>query len=92
MYGRGTADCKVGVAIFAHLIVEAAAPTASPVSVVAVFDADEHSGGFAGIRSYLDDPSRRRATSGVFVGYPGPDKIVVGSRGFLRAVLGVAGE
>ena len=92
MYGRGTADCKVGVAIFAHLIVEAAIRPPSPVSVAAVFDADEHTGGFAGIRAYLDEPSRRRATAGVFVGYPGPDKIVVGGRGFLRAVLHVAGQ
>ena len=92
MYGRGTADCKVGVALFAHLLVEAAVHVPSPLSVVALFDADEHSGGFAGIRSFLDDPSHRRATAGAFVGYPGPDKIVVGSRGFLRATLHVAGE
>jgi succinyl-diaminopimelate desuccinylase len=94
MYGRGTADCKVGVALFAHLVAEAAArtPTSSQLPILTVFDADEHSGGFAGIRAFLADESLRRGTAGVFIGYPGNDKIVVGSRGFLRAVVDVMGE
>jgi succinyl-diaminopimelate desuccinylase len=92
MFGRGTADSKAGVALFAHLVAEAAAHTDLRLPVVAVFDADEHTGGFTGIRAFLADDARRAGTAGVLIGYPGADKIVIGSRGFLRAVIHVAGR
>ena len=91
MYGRGTADCKVAVAVFAHLLADAAR-TAPGIPAVGLFDADEHTGRFGGLCTYLDDADRRAGTAGVLIGYPGNDRIVVGSRGFLRAVIHVAGE
>src|SRR5205807_7664180 len=35
--------------------------------------------------------SANREVAGVMIGYPGPDKIVTGSRGFLRAEVAVHG-
>jgi succinyl-diaminopimelate desuccinylase len=92
MFGRGTADCKAGVALFAHLVAEAATRTDVQWPVAALFDADEHTGGFGGVRAFLADETLRRRTAGAFIGYPGPDKIVIGGRGFLRGVVHVAGE
>lgn len=92
MFGRGAADCKAGVALFAHLVAEAAARTDVEVPLVGVFDADEHTGGFGGIRAFLADDVLRTGTAGAFIGYPGPDKVVIGGRGFLRAVIHVAGR
>lgn len=91
MYGRGTADCKVAVAVFAHLLADTTR-TAPGIPVVGLFDADEHTGRFGGVCAYLDDADLRARTAGMLIGYPGNDRIVVGSRGFLRAVIHVAGE
>ena len=55
-----------------------------------LFDADEHTGRFGGVRAYLD--SIARPPDAVSLGYPGNDCIVVGSRGFLRARLHFAGK
>lgn len=55
-----------------------------------MFDADEHSGNFHGILSFLKEcPIKPDA---VLIGYPGNDKLIVGSRGFLRAELSVYGR
>lgn len=88
LYGRGSADSKAAVAIFAHLAAEfAASPPPGRLSVV--FDADEHTGGFAGARAYFEDESRR--VDGVMIGYPGDAHVVIGARGFLRAEIRVHG-
>ena len=55
-----------------------------------LFDADEHTGRFGGVRAYLD--AIARPPDAVSLGYPGNDCIVVGSRGFLRARLHFAGK
>jgi succinyl-diaminopimelate desuccinylase len=54
-----------------------------------VFNADEHTGGFGGIRAWLDGFDERIA--GVLIGYPGHDRIGVGARGFWRATLHISG-
>ncbi|MGF1646111.1 MAG: M20 family metallopeptidase [Kineosporiaceae bacterium] len=93
MHGRGTSDSKVAVATFCHIAARlAAAPAALAGTLTLLFDLDEHTGGFAGIRTYLaqvphDDPVR-----GAFIGYPGPDTIVIGGRGFYRATITMFGQ
>ncbi|MFJ8532300.1 M20/M25/M40 family metallo-hydrolase [Streptomyces sp. NPDC093591] len=53
-----------------------------------LLDADEHTGGFGGARAYLADPEAVRP-SGVMIGYPGLDEVVVGGRGLWRAMIAV---
>jgi succinyl-diaminopimelate desuccinylase len=59
-------------------------------ALVLLFDLDEHTGGFAGVRSYFER-ARTLRPSGVYIGYPGADRIVTGGRGFLRATVTVHG-
>lgn len=93
MYGRGTADSKAGAAIFSHLLAQFAAERKSLRGrLVLLLDLDEHTGGFAGVRTYFDKQLQLPRPQGVFIGYPGNDRIVVGSRGFTRAILAVRGH
>ncbi|WP_176054139.1 M20 family metallopeptidase [Paraburkholderia caribensis] len=91
LHGRGSADSKAAVAIFAHL----AAAFAKRINTLAgtlgvLFDLDEHTGRFGGARAFFDVPDAVKP-DGVFIGYPGIDRIVVGARGFVRAKLVVHG-
>ncbi len=89
LVGRGSADSKISAAIFAHLAVEMLSIRSQLRGTLSVlFDADEHSGLFAGIKSYI---ARRPGLSGVMSGYPGNDQINIGARGFWRARLHVFG-
>jgi succinyl-diaminopimelate desuccinylase len=54
-----------------------------------VFDADEHTGRFGGAKAYFGNV---HDVAGVMIGYPGPDELVVGGRGFLRARITVRGR
>src|SRR5262249_9493542 len=54
-----------------------------------VFDADEHTGIFHGIKTFLEVVTRQ--PDAVLIGYPGNDKVITGSRGFLRGVITVFG-
>lgn len=92
LYGRGSGDSKTGVALFCHLLASALDDTELAGTLGVLFDAGEHTGGFDGVRAYFADPVRREPVAGVMIGYPGNDEVVVGSRGFLRAVVGVAGK
>ena len=89
LFGRGSADSKVAVAMFAHLAAEVACSSWRPTGTLAIlFDADEHTGGFKGIRSYVQADS---TLHGVMIGYPGLDAIAVGGRGFWRATVTLSG-
>ena len=90
LLGRGAADSKSGVAILAHVARHLAGTQIPRGSVHVLFDADEHTGRFGGVRAYLD--SIARPPDAVSLGYPGNDCIVVGSRGFLRARLHFTGK
>jgi succinyl-diaminopimelate desuccinylase len=96
LYGRGSSDSKVGVAIFSHLaahVIGAASSLRGTLTVL--FDADEHSGGFLGARTYFEGQDAPGDVAGVMIGYPGPRSVVVGGRGILRVrldVYGVAGH
>jgi succinyl-diaminopimelate desuccinylase len=91
LYGRGAADSKMGVAIFSNLAVDLIRRGDIPGGdLFVVFDADEHTGAFQGIKTFLENSPRK--PDAALIGYPGNDALVVGSRGFLRAVITVFGR
>ncbi len=95
LHGRGSADSKAGAALFAHLLHEFSQDLdAFPGRLGVLFDVDEHTGGFGGARAFFehglnDEPPPR--PDGVYIGYPGLDRVMTGSRGFLRARIVVHG-
>jgi succinyl-diaminopimelate desuccinylase len=91
MYGRGSADSKAGISVFCHVLADLLSRARElSGSLCFVFDAEEHSGSFAGFRSYLDVRGAA-PLAGVMIGYPGNDRLVTGGRGFLRSRLMVHG-
>jgi succinyl-diaminopimelate desuccinylase len=96
LFGRGTADSKAAVAIFAHVAVRLRERSSElHGTLTQLYDADEHTGRFGGAKQYFtgpDAPADVADLAGVMIGYPGLSKVVVGGRGFLRAKLTVRGE
>lgn len=93
LYGRGAADCKAGAAVFAHVAVRVSQQAAGLCGTLTLlYDADEHTGRFGGAKRYFGGPERPGDVAGVMIGYPGLSKVVVGGRGFLRAMLTVRGQ
>jgi succinyl-diaminopimelate desuccinylase len=90
LWGRGAADSKAGVAILAHVARHFHEQPPACGKVQVLFDADEHTGRFGGVRAYLD--ATERLPDGVSLGYPGNDCVVVGSRGFLRSKVVFGGK
>jgi succinyl-diaminopimelate desuccinylase len=92
LHGRGSADSQAGAAIFAHVAARLV-PVCGQLagSMVLLFDVDEHTGGFGGARAYFEGPGASGRADGVMIGYPGPDHLVTGGRGVLRAQLHVRG-
>ncbi len=89
LYGRGAADSKVAVAIFSHLGVELAlGADRFHGRLLLLFDGDEHTGHFAGVKSFVRDYPD---VDGVLIGYPGSDAVIVGARGFYRATVTLYG-
>lgn len=90
LFGRGSADSKVAVSIFAHIACALASGAWQPEGTLALlFDADEHTGGFSGIRTYVE---MQESLDGVMIGYPGSNAIAIGCRGFWRATVTVSGR
>ena len=91
LIGRGSADSKAGVSVLAHIARELChRPVAvkhQPITIL--FDADEHTGKFGGIKAYT---RAVREIRGVYILYPGDDRIIRGSRGFLRGTLSFRGQ
>jgi succinyl-diaminopimelate desuccinylase len=89
LHGRGAADCKVAVAIFSHLVADFQHLRDNLRGrLLVLFDADEHTGHFAGVKSFLHSYPE---LDGVLIGYPGNYGVVVGARGFHRATVTVHG-
>lgn len=89
LLGRGAADSKLAASLFCHIAADVqreAAGLAGGLSVL--LDVDEHTGAFGGARAFLADTQVHRP-SGVMIGYPGFDELVVGGRGLWRAVVSV---
>lgn len=89
LLGRGAADSKAGVAILAHVARHFAESGLPRGTLHVLFDADEHTGRFGGVRAYLEAVGR--PPDAASLGYPGNEGVVNGSRGFLRARLRFAG-
>ena len=89
LLGRGAADSKAGVAILAHVARHFAKSGLPRGALHVLFDADEHTGRFGGVRAYLD--AAGRPPDAASLGYPGNAGVVAGSRGFLRARLRFSG-
>ena len=90
LHGRGAADSKMAVAIFAHLAAELVTVADKLQGRLAVlFDCDEHTGGFAGAKTFLADYPN---VAGAMIGYPGNDQVVVGARGFYRTTITLYGH
>ena len=87
LYGRGAGDSRMGISIFSHLFCESMQRSVQggPGGRLGIlFDADEHTGGFRGVRRFLD---RHLDCAGVMIGYPGNEVLVRGARGFYRVTL-----
>lgn len=90
LHGRGAADSKIAAALFGCLMRDLIdAGMVSRGGLILLLDADEHSGVFGGVRSMLRTLPTR--PSGLFIGYPGDERILVGARGFLRGHVRVYG-
>jgi succinyl-diaminopimelate desuccinylase len=89
LFGRGSADSKVAIAIFLH-IAEYIYLNKKNIKgrVHILFDGDEHTGNFGGIKSYVKSYPK---TKGVMIGYPGNRHLNIGARGFYRAKIEVFG-
>ncbi len=91
LYGRGSADSKAGIAVYCHVLADLLPERKSLAGTLGfVFDAEEHTGSFAGIRHYMA-MRRGEPLDGVMIGYPGNDRLVTGARGFLRTRLSIHG-
>jgi succinyl-diaminopimelate desuccinylase len=92
LHGRGACDSEAGAAIFAHVAARLL-PVSDQLagSLVLLFDVDEHTGGFGGARAYFEGADPPDRVDGVMIGYPGPDYVMTGGRGVLRARLHVHG-
>ncbi|MCX4902555.1 M20 family metallopeptidase [Streptomyces sp. NBC_00892] len=89
LLGRGSSDSKLAAAMFCHIAADLHDRAADMHGGLAVLlDVDEHTGSFGGARAYLADRAAARP-SGVMIGYPGLDEVVVGGRGLWRATIAV---
>jgi succinyl-diaminopimelate desuccinylase len=96
LYGRGSSDSKAAVALFCELARSTRLTGRAPKKgsgerrrrVTVVFDCDEHSGRFGGIRSATQ---RFGFPQHCAIGYPGMSEIVTGSRGFHRSTVTLRG-
>jgi succinyl-diaminopimelate desuccinylase len=90
LHGRGSSDSKAGAAIFAHVAARLRdLAEGFGGSVVLLFDVDEHTGGFGGAKAYFEGSGAPDRVDGVMIGYPGPDHVITGGRGVLRARMRV---
>lgn len=82
LYGRGAADSKIAVSMFTHLAKELETYKARMHgNLMLIFDADEHTGNFGGIKTAIKEGYR---PDGILIGYPGDDEFIIGARGFSR--------
>lgn len=89
MYGRGTADSKVAIALFCYLAKELADDKNFNASIFLGFDADEQTGNFTGVREVI----RHAPKADICVlGYQGINEISIGARGWLRIKVTTLGK
>jgi succinyl-diaminopimelate desuccinylase len=89
LYGRGSADSKVAVAILCHLALEFQKRRDTMHGKLTILlDGDEHTGRFGGVKEYI---AKVEKPDGLVICYPGNDRIAVGARGFYRVSISVPG-
>ena len=88
LYGRGSADSKVAISIFAHILVSLKSHKPNLKGCLSlIVDTDEHSGRFSGIKRYIEScENHNKKISGIFIGYPGNHDLNIGARGFYRTM------
>ncbi|WP_078856375.1 M20 family metallopeptidase [Streptomyces sp. NBRC 109706] len=92
LWGRGSSDSKAAVAIFSHIAARLATVADRLYGrLTLLFDLDEHTGGFAGAKTFFEGPDAPGDVAGVMIGYPGLDHLIIGGRGVHRAQLHVHG-
>jgi succinyl-diaminopimelate desuccinylase len=90
LYGRGSGDSKMGVSVFSHIFRDVyRVKTIGSGRLGVLFDADEHTGRFGGVKRLLET---KNDITGVCIGYPGMDELVIGARGFYRAKIRIPGK
>ncbi len=93
LHGRGSADSKAAVSIFVHIAARLRQQADGLYGTLTLlFDADEHTGGFAGAKRYFGATGGAGDVAGVMIGYPGTGELIVGSRGVHRAQLAIRGR
>src|ERR1017187_1883537 len=88
-----SADSKAGISIFCHVAValnEFAHRLSGATTLL--FDVEEHSGAFLGIRRFVESLTKNVEIKAAMIGYPGQDRIIIGSRGFHRAKIRIHGQ
>lgn len=87
LIGRGTGDSKVAASVFIEVgRALVSKRDAMHGRAVLFFDASEHQGDFAGMRSFLEAyGSGDKRVQGMIIGYPGNESLQIGSRGFHRS-------
>lgn len=89
MYGRGTADSKVTIALFCYLAKEFSEDKNFNASIFLGFDADEQTGNFTGIREIMKYAPKADIC---ILGYQGINEISVGARGWLQLKVATLGK
>ncbi|MDP3769969.1 MAG: M20/M25/M40 family metallo-hydrolase [bacterium] len=89
MYGRGTADSKVAIALFCYLAKELAEDKNFNASIFLGFDADEQTGNFTGVREVIKHAPKADVC---VLGYQGINEISIGARGWLRIKITTLGK
>ncbi|MFH1631434.1 MAG: M20 family metallopeptidase [bacterium] len=89
MFGRGTADAKIAIAIFCFLAKDLGSDPDFNANLFLSFSADEQSGYFTGLHEIIE---RSPKADLCILGYQGQEDISIGSRGWLRLSLQVFGK
>src|SRR3989344_5548629 len=89
MYGRGTADSKIAIALFCYLAKELSENKNFNASIFLGFDADEQTGNFTGVREVIKHAPKANVC---ILGYQGINEISIGARGWLRIKIITLGK
>lgn len=89
MYGRGTADSKVAIALFCYLAKELVEDKNFKASIFLGFDADEQTGNFTGVKEVIKHAPKADIC---VLGYQGINEISIGARGWLRIKITALGK
>jgi len=89
MYGRGTADSKVAIALFCYLAKKLSEDKNFNASIFLGFDADEQTGNFTGVKGVIKHAPKADVC---ILGYQGINEISIGARGWLRIKITTLGK